>query len=115
MDLERYSHRDNQLIAKVVRLHKGIAKHPKVEGTDKSAHNEALSYNKLHAINGEFHEQTFDYTKALVSAGTLEPALNPTFSKKQKPVWCFLGTYPKTWIGAEKMTGPCCLSIFLKR
>lgn len=52
-----------------------------VEGTDRHPHNEALAYNNKNAITGEYPNLSIDYSKAMVSMGTLPPALNPTVSK----------------------------------
>ncbi|WP_316792689.1 DUF6266 family protein, partial [Pedobacter frigoris] len=51
-----------------------------VEGTTKHQHNEALSYNKLYALQGEYPNIEMDYSKALVSKGSLQPAINPAVS-----------------------------------
>lgn len=42
--------------------------------------NSAMSYNVKNAITGEYPDYTIDYTKALVSRGSLAPALNGTAS-----------------------------------
>ncbi len=47
-----------------------------VAGTLKNPHNEALSYNKKFAMQGEYPNISMDYPKALVSMGDLEPAEN---------------------------------------
>ena len=40
-------------------------------GTDKNFYNAAVSYNKKHAIQGVYPNLSIDYTKALISAGSL--------------------------------------------
>jgi hypothetical protein len=47
-----------------------------VAGTTKNPYNEAVSYNKKHALQGDYPEISIDYSKALVSMGELSPALN---------------------------------------
>ena len=49
-----------------------------VEGTTKIAQNNAVSYNIKDAIKGEFPDFELDYSKIIVSKGTLMPPLNPT-------------------------------------
>ncbi|WP_316788836.1 DUF6266 family protein [Pedobacter frigoris] len=51
-----------------------------IEGTAKHQHNEALSYNRLHALQGEYPNIEMDYSKALVSKGSLQSAINPAVS-----------------------------------
>lgn len=46
-------------------------------GTTKNPYNEAVSYNKKNAVQGDYPEISIDYSKALVSMGELSPALNP--------------------------------------
>ncbi|WP_316839734.1 DUF6266 family protein [Pedobacter gandavensis] len=50
-------------------------------GTDRNFYNEAVSYNKKHAVQGVFPNITMDYTKALVSMGNLLPAAKTEISK----------------------------------
>ncbi|MCX2454300.1 DUF6266 family protein [Pedobacter sp. PLR] len=50
-------------------------------GTDKNFYNEAVSYNKKHAVQGEYPNISMDYTKALVSMGSLLKADKTTISK----------------------------------
>ncbi|AOM78484.1 GNAT family N-acetyltransferase [Pedobacter steynii] len=52
-----------------------------IVGTDKSEYNEAVSYNKLNALQGEYPNISLDYTKVLVSMGDLPMAVNPAISQ----------------------------------
>ncbi|AOM76193.1 DUF6266 family protein [Pedobacter steynii] len=52
-----------------------------VSGTDKNEYNEAVSYNKLNALQGEYPNISLDYTKVLVSMGDLPVAVNPAISQ----------------------------------
>ncbi|MCX2453861.1 DUF6266 family protein, partial [Pedobacter sp. PLR] len=56
----------------------------KVVGTDRNYYNEAVSYNKKHAISGEFPNAQLDYPKAMLSMGTL--------LKVEKPQIQLIGT-----------------------
>ncbi|MCX2452636.1 DUF6266 family protein, partial [Pedobacter sp. PLR] len=49
----------------------------KVVGTDRNYYNEAVSYNKKHAVSGEFPNAQLDYPKAMLSMGTLLKAEKP--------------------------------------
>ncbi|WP_316821989.1 DUF6266 family protein [Pedobacter gandavensis] len=49
----------------------------KVHGTDRNYYNEAVSYNKKHAVAGEYPNATMDYSKAKISMGSLLKAENP--------------------------------------
>ena len=51
-----------------------------VIGTDKNPHNAAVSYNAKNATQGEYPAISINYSKALVSKGLLEPAINPQVS-----------------------------------
>jgi len=55
-----------------------------VAGTDKNEYNEAVSYNKKNAIQGEYPNISLDYTKVLVSMGDLPVAVNPVISQTTK-------------------------------
>ncbi|MBB5439395.1 hypothetical protein HDC92_003088 [Pedobacter sp. AK017] len=48
-----------------------------VQGTDKNPHNAAVSYNVKNALQGQYPDITLDYSKVLLSKGTLEPAILP--------------------------------------
>ncbi|WP_316838869.1 DUF6266 family protein [Pedobacter gandavensis] len=48
----------------------------KVLGTDRNYYNEAVSYNKKHAITGEYPNASMDYSKAMLSMGSLLKAEN---------------------------------------
>ncbi|WP_316746865.1 DUF6266 family protein [Pedobacter gandavensis] len=52
-----------------------------VIGTDRNTYNEALSYNKKHALTGEYPNISIDYPKAMLSKGSLRPADQPGISK----------------------------------
>jgi predicted acetyltransferase len=52
-----------------------------VAGTDKNEYNEAVSYNKKNAIQGTYPNISLDYTKVLMSMGTLPVAIHPTISQ----------------------------------
>ncbi len=65
-----------------------------VEGTDRNQHNEAVSYNKKHAMQGTYPEIHMDYSKAMLSKGELAPAVNPVVLKTQEGLafsWDFNG------------------------
>ncbi|MBB2147982.1 DUF6266 family protein [Pedobacter gandavensis] len=49
----------------------------KVLGTDRNYYNEAVSYNKKHAVTGEYPNAFMDYPKAMLSMGTLLKAEKP--------------------------------------
>ncbi|MBB2147820.1 DUF6266 family protein [Pedobacter gandavensis] len=49
----------------------------KVVGTDRNYYNEAVSYNKKHAVSGEYPNAQLDYPKAMVSMGSLLKAESP--------------------------------------
>jgi RimJ/RimL family protein N-acetyltransferase len=55
-----------------------------VAGTDKNEYNEAVSYNKKNAIQGEYPNISLDYTKVLVSMGDLPVAVNPVINQTAK-------------------------------
>lgn len=52
-----------------------------VAGTDKNEYNEAVSYNKKNALQGEYPNISLDYTKVLMSMGSLPVAVNPSISQ----------------------------------
>jgi RimJ/RimL family protein N-acetyltransferase len=52
-----------------------------VAGTDKNEYNEAVSYNKKNALQGTYPNTSLDYTKVLLSMGTLPVAIHPTISQ----------------------------------
>ena len=52
-----------------------------VAGTDKNEYNEAVSYNKKNAIQGVYPNLSLDYTRVLMSMGTLPVAIDPTLSQ----------------------------------
>ncbi|WP_316822894.1 DUF6266 family protein [Pedobacter gandavensis] len=49
----------------------------KVQGTDRNYYNEAVSYNKKHAVTGEYPNAGMDYSKAMISMGSLLKAEKP--------------------------------------
>lgn len=52
-----------------------------VAGTDRNEYNEAVSYNKKNAVQGEYPNIRLDYTRVLMSMGTLPVAVNPSISQ----------------------------------
>lgn len=48
-----------------------------VVGTNRNAYNEAVSYNKMNAVQGEYPNISMDYAKALLSKGSLLKANKP--------------------------------------
>jgi hypothetical protein len=52
-----------------------------VAGSDRNEYNEAVSYNKKNALQGEYPKISLDYTKVLMSMGTLPMAVNPGTSQ----------------------------------
>ncbi|WP_342327661.1 DUF6266 family protein [Pedobacter sp. FW305-3-2-15-E-R2A2] len=52
-----------------------------VAGTDKNEYNEAVSYNKKNALQGTYPNLSLDYSKVLLSMGTLPAAIHPTLSQ----------------------------------
>ena len=52
-----------------------------VAGTNKNEYNEAVSYNKKNAVQGVYPDISLDYTKVLMSMGTLPVAVNPSISQ----------------------------------
>ena len=57
-----------------------------VAGTDRNEYNEAVSYNKKNAVQGEYPNISLDYTKVLMSMGTLPGAINPTISQVEENI-----------------------------
>ena len=51
--------------------------HLKVAGTNRNYYNEAVSYNKKHAVRGEYPNAQLDYSKAMLSMGSLLIAEKP--------------------------------------
>lgn len=52
-----------------------------VIGTNRNAYNEAIAYNKLNALQGEYPNISIDYTKILVSKGSRPVAKTPQIAK----------------------------------
>ena len=52
-----------------------------VAGTDKNEYNEAVSYNKKNALQGTYPNLSLDYSKVLLSMGTLPTPIHPTISQ----------------------------------
>ncbi|NQX39623.1 hypothetical protein SAMN05421820_10618 [Pedobacter steynii] len=52
-----------------------------VIGTDRNEYNEAVSYNKKNALQGVYPNISLDYTKVLMSMGSLPIAVNPSISQ----------------------------------
>ncbi|NQX41582.1 Acetyltransferase (GNAT) domain-containing protein [Pedobacter steynii] len=57
-----------------------------VTGTDRNEYNEAVSYNKKNAVQGIYPDISLDYTKVLMSMGTLPVAINPGISQNQEKI-----------------------------
>jgi len=57
-----------------------------VAGTDRNEYNEAVSYNKKNAVQGIYPDINLDYTKVLMSMGTLPVAINPGISQNQEKI-----------------------------
>ncbi|WP_342328853.1 DUF6266 family protein [Pedobacter sp. FW305-3-2-15-E-R2A2] len=57
-----------------------------VAGTDRNEYNEAVSYNKKNAVQGEYPNICLDYTKVLMSMGTLPGAVHPTVSQLEEKI-----------------------------
>ncbi|WP_316747404.1 DUF6266 family protein [Pedobacter gandavensis] len=53
----------------------------KVVGTDRNYYNEAVSYNKKHAVSGVYPEAQLDYPQAMLSMGTLLKAEKPSIKQ----------------------------------
>lgn len=57
-----------------------------VAGTDRNEYNEAVSYNKKNAIQGVYPNISLDYTRVLMSMGTLPVAIGPSLSQTDEKV-----------------------------
>ena len=57
-----------------------------VVGTDKNEYNEAVSYNKKNALQGTYPNISLDYTKVLMSTGSLPVAANPSISQNGREI-----------------------------
>jgi hypothetical protein len=57
-----------------------------VAGTDKNEYNEAVSYNKKNALQGVYPNISLDYSKVLMSMGTLPVAVNPGISQLKEKI-----------------------------
>ena len=57
-----------------------------VAGTDRNEYNEAVSYNKKNALQGIYPDISLDYTKVLMSMGTLPVAVNPGISQNKEKI-----------------------------
>ncbi|SHG12428.1 GNAT family N-acetyltransferase [Pedobacter caeni] len=57
-----------------------------VVGTDRNEYNEAVSYNKKNALRGEYPNISLDYSKVLMSMGTLPVAVNPSISQNEEKI-----------------------------
>jgi hypothetical protein len=57
-----------------------------VAGTDRNEYNEAVSYNKKNALQGEYPNISLDYTKVLMSMGMLPVAVNPGISQVEEKI-----------------------------
>jgi hypothetical protein len=57
-----------------------------VAGTDKNEYNEAVSYNKKNALQGAYPNISLDYSKVLLSMGTLPVAINPSINQAEEKI-----------------------------
>lgn len=57
-----------------------------VVGTNKNEYNEAVSYNKKNALQGTYPNISLDYTKVLMSMGSLPMAVNPWISQNGREI-----------------------------
>ncbi|SHE76176.1 GNAT family N-acetyltransferase [Pedobacter caeni] len=57
-----------------------------VVGTDRNEYNEAVSYNKKNALQGEYPNISLDYSKVLMSMGTLPVAVNASISQNEEKI-----------------------------
>jgi len=57
-----------------------------VVGTDRNEYNEAVSYNKKNALQGTYPNISLNYTKVLMSMGSLPVALNPSISQNGREI-----------------------------
>jgi hypothetical protein len=57
-----------------------------VAGTDRKEYKEAVSYNKKNTLQGVYTDISLDYTKVLMSMGTLPVAVNPGISQNQQKI-----------------------------
>ena len=55
-------------------------------GTNRNAYNEAVSYNKMNALQGEYPNISMDYSKVLVSKGSLPVAKQPQIERTEQGV-----------------------------
>ncbi|RQO74853.1 hypothetical protein DBR43_05590 [Pedobacter sp. KBW06] len=55
-----------------------------VAGTNRNAYNEAVSYNKMNALKGEYPDISMDYSKVLVSKGNLAVAKQPQMERTEE-------------------------------
>ena len=56
------------------------------EGTVKNPHNLATSYNKKHALTGQYPDIKVDYSKVILSKGSLEMAIDLKLSKGEEGI-----------------------------
>jgi hypothetical protein len=56
------------------------------EGTNRNAYNEAVSYNKMNALQGEYPNISMDYSKVLVSKGNLPAAKQTQIEKTENGI-----------------------------
>ncbi|SHE56405.1 GNAT family N-acetyltransferase [Pedobacter caeni] len=57
-----------------------------VAGTDRNEYNEAVSYNKKNALQGVYPNISLDYSKVLMSMGTLPVAVKPSISQAEEKI-----------------------------
>lgn len=67
-----------------------------VIGTNRNTYNEALSFNKKHALKGEYPNISMDYPKAMLSKGNLPPAEKPSISRTDQGILFHWEASPKS-------------------
>ena len=55
-------------------------------GTNRNAYNEAVSYNKMNALQGEYPNISMDYSKVLVSKGSLPVVKQPQIERTEQGI-----------------------------
>lgn len=70
-----------------------------VAGTNRNAYNEAVSYNKMNALQGEYPNISMDYSKVLVSKGNLAVAKQPQIERTEEGL---LFTWDTSYIPIEQ-------------
>lgn len=70
----------------------------KVIDTDRNYYNEAVSYHKKHAVTGEYPNASLDYSKAMLSMGSLLAAEKPQITRIGEEI-------EFTWEFSERVSG----------